>query len=77
MGGKSSLKWYRLAKEYFGQEWNVKEFGSKGEVRLRFRLGMVSAGLLVDKERSGMCKDGKCELCDEGVVEDVHFLLHY
>ena len=23
-----------------------------------------------------MCKDGKCELCDEGVVEDVHFLLH-
>ncbi len=24
-----------------------------------------------------MCKDDKCELCDEGVVEDiVHFLLH-
>ena len=22
-----------------------------------------------------MCKDGKCELCDKGVVEDVHFLL--
>ena len=23
-----------------------------------------------------MFKDGKCVLCDEGVVEDVHFLLH-
>ena len=44
---------------------------------LRFRLRMVSAGLLGDKERCGMCKDGKYELCDEGVVEDVaHFLLH-
>ena len=29
----------------FGQEWYVKEFGSKGEVRPRFRLRMVSAGL--------------------------------
>ena len=34
-------------------------------------------GLLGDKERCGMCKDGKCELCDEGVVENIgHFLLH-
>ena len=75
--GKSNLKWYRLTKEDFGQEWYVKEFGSKGEVRLRFRLRMVSVGLLGDKERCGMCKDGKCELCDEGVVEDtVHFLLN-
>ncbi len=24
----------------------------------------------------GMCKDGKCELCDDGVVDDVHFLSH-
>ena len=23
-----------------------------------------------------MCKDDKCEVCDKGVVEDVHFLLH-
>ena len=76
MGEKSRLKWHRLVKEDFGQERYVKEFGSKGEVRLRFRLRMVSAGLLGDKERYGMCKDGKCELCDEGVVEDVHFLLH-
>ena len=75
--GKSTLKWYRLAKEYFGQERCVKEFGSKGKVRLRFRLMTMSVGLLDDKERCGMCKDGKCELCDEGVVEDVvHFLLH-
>ena len=41
VGGKSSLKWYRLAKEDFGQEWYVKEFGCKGEVRLRFRLRTV------------------------------------
>ena len=34
VGEKSSLKWYRLAKEDFGQEMYVKEFGSKGEVRL-------------------------------------------
>ena len=53
---KSSLKWYRLDKEDFGQE----RFASKGEVRLRFRLQMVSAGLLGDKERCGKCKDGKC-----------------
>ena len=40
-------------------------------------LRMVSAGLLGDKERRcGMCKDDKCELCDECVVEDVHFLLN-
>ena len=65
-----SLKCYRLAKEEFRQESYVKEFGSNGEVRLRFRLRMVSAGLLGDKERCGMCKDGKCELCD-GVVEDI------
>ena len=43
---------------------------------LRFRLRTVSAGLLGDKERCGKCKDGKYELCNEGVVEDVHFLLH-
>ena len=54
-----------------------KKFGSKGEVRMRFRLRTVSAGLLGDKERCRMCKDGKCELCDEGVVKDVHFLLHW
>ena len=42
-------------------------------MRPRFRLRMVSAGLLVDKVRCGTCKDGECELCDEGVVEDVHF----
>ena len=35
---KSSLKWYRLAKEEdFGQERYVKKFSSKGEVRLRLR----------------------------------------
>ena len=29
MGGKSGHKWHRLAKEDFGQERYVKEFGSK------------------------------------------------
>ena len=40
----------------------MKKFGGKVEVRLRFRLRMVSAGILGDKERCGMCKDGKCVL---------------
>ena len=30
---------------------------------------MVSAGLLGDKEKCGMCQNGRCELCDEGIVE--------
>ena len=51
VGEKSSLKWFRLAKEGFGQERYVKEFGSKGEARLRFRLRTVSAGLLVTRRR--------------------------
>ena len=42
VGGKSSLKWSRLAKQDFEQERYVKEFGSKGEVRLRIRLRNVS-----------------------------------
>ena len=33
----------------------MKEFGSKVEVSLRFRLRTVSHGLLGDKERCGMC----------------------
>ena len=44
MGEKSSLKSYGLANEDSGQERYVKEFGSKGEGRLRFRLRMVSSG---------------------------------
>ena len=36
--------------EKFGQERYVKELARKGEVRQRFRLRMVSAGLLGDKE---------------------------
>ena len=51
VGGKSSLKWYKLAKEKFGQERYVKELARKGEVRQRFGLRTVSAGLLGDKER--------------------------
>ena len=77
MGEKSSLKWYRLAKEEFGQERYVKEFGSKEEVRLRFRLKTVSVGLLWDKGRYGVCQGGRFKLCDDDVVEDVHILLHW
>ena len=54
----------------------MKELGITGEVRLIFRLRTVPTGLLGGKERCGMCKDGKCELYDEGIVEHVHFLLH-
>ena len=46
---RNRLKWYRL-EEGFGKERYVKEFGSKGEVRLKFRPRKVSAGLLGDKE---------------------------
>ena len=61
------LKWEgnlvsKLAKEEFGQERYVKEFGGNGEVRLRLRLRMVSAGLLGGKESCGMYQDGRCEL---------------
>ena len=40
MGEKSSVKWFRLAKEGSGQERYGKQFGSKGEARLRLRLRM-------------------------------------
>ena len=45
-------------------------------MRLRFGLRTESMDLLVEKKRCGICEDGKCELCDEGVVIDVHFSLH-
>ena len=54
MRGKSSLKWYRFTKEEFGQERYMKELVSKREVRVIFRLRIVSAGLLDDKERCCM-----------------------
>ena len=57
----------RLANEDFGQERYVKEFGSKGEVRT------VSVGLLGNKERCGCVR--MVNVYDEGVVEEVHFLL--
>ena len=38
---RNLVSWYRLAKEAFGQERYVKDFGSNGEVRLRIRLRMV------------------------------------
>ena len=44
----------RIGRAYFGQESYVKEFGSKREVRLRFKLRMVSAGLVGVKESCGM-----------------------
>ena len=39
----------------------MEEFGSKGEMRLRFRLTTISAGPLGDKERYDKCQDGRCE----------------
>ena len=76
--GKSSLKWYRsgLLMKIFGQERYVKEFGSKGKERLRFRLRMLSAGLLGDR-RGVLCQDGKCELCDEGCGRYCAFLVDH
>ena len=49
-----------------GNHGYVKEFGSKGEVTQRVWLRTVSAGHLGDKERCGMCMEGKCEQCHEG-----------
>ena len=45
VGGKSSLKWYRLAKEEVGQGRYVKEFVSKGEVRLILVVDGISRTL--------------------------------
>ena len=41
----------------------LKELGSKGESRVRFKLRTVLAGLLGDKERCGMCKGCNGNMC--------------
>ena len=57
------------------QERYVKEFGGKGEVRLRFKLSTYHHGSWVT-QRCGMCEEDECELCGEGLEDIVHFLLH-
>ena len=47
---KSTLKWYRLAKDEIGVERYVKLVQGQENVRLLFRLRTGSAGLLEDKK---------------------------
>ena len=68
---KSTLKWYRLAKDGTGVERCVKSVQGLVSVRLLFRLRSGSAGLLEDKKRCRMVSDERCVMCDRGVVEDV------
>lgn len=76
MGIKSTLKWYKLAKNGAGVERYVRSSQDQEGVRLMFRLRTGSAGLLVDKKRCRMVSDERCIMCDSGIGEDVvHFLV--
>ena len=56
---KSSLNWYKLDKEGFGHERNVKGFSRNGEVRSKFRLRTQQDSF---KKKCGMSQG---ELCVE------------
>ena len=74
--GKSSLRWYRTAKEEFEAERYIDSSLGQEAVRCRFRLRTGSAGLFEDKKRCRMTEDERCILCGSGEVEDVeHFLV--
>ena len=70
-------KWYRLAKEDFGQERYVKEFCNKGEVRVKFRLRWYQRDSWVTRRDVVRVKMVDVSyICDEDVEDSVHFLLH-
>ena len=74
--GKSSLRWYRTAKEEFEAERYIDSSLGQEAVRCRFQLRTGSAGLFEDKKRCRMTEDERCILCGSGEVEDVeHFLV--
>ncbi len=49
----------------------VRLIVGKESLRLRFRLRIGSAGLMVDKKRCRMSVDGRCVPCNSGEAEDV------
>ena len=72
---KSTLKWYRLAKDDTGVERYVRSVQDQERVRLLFGL-RGSVGLLEDKKRYRMVSDKRCVMCDNRVGENVaHFLV--
>ena len=57
---KSTLKWYRLAKDGTMVERYVRSVQGQENVRLLFRLRTSSAGLLEDKKRCRIFSDERC-----------------
>ena len=57
---RSTLKWYRLAKDDAGMERYVGSVQSQESVRLLFRPRTGSAGLLENKKRCRMVSDERC-----------------
>ena len=64
---KSTLKWYRLAKDDTGVEKYVRSVKGQESVRLLFRLRTSSAGLLEDKKRCRIVSDERFVICDSRV----------
>ena len=60
---KSTLKWYRLAKDDTGVERYVRSVQDQESVRLQFRLRPGSAGLLEDKKRCRRVSDERYVMC--------------
>ena len=54
---KSTLKWYRLAKDDVGVERYVRSVQGQASVRLLYRLRLV-------QKRCRMVSDERCVICD-------------
>ena len=75
---KSTLKWYRLAKDDTGVKRYVRLVQGQEIVRLLFRPRTGSAGLFKAKKRYRMVNDERCVMCDNRVGEGVaHFLVGF
>ena len=69
---KSTMKWYRLAKDDTGVERYVRSVQGQKSVRLLFRPRTGSSELLEDRKRFRMVSDKRCVMCgDIGVGKDV------
>ena len=61
---KSSLGWYRMAKNEFRLENYIGSSQGQEAVRCWFRMRSGTAGLFADKKRCGLCEEDRCVLCD-------------
>ncbi len=75
VSSKSTLKWYKLAKNGAGVERYVRSVQGQEVVRLLFRLRTGLAGLLEDEKRCKMIIDERFVMCKSGSGEDVEHLL--